>query len=1410
MPPSPVSPAVSTPPAASNGTAGNLSFASYGYQIDATVWLALELMLAKGQAQEIEIEPPSHEDVEASLTDSAKASLGVKTAAAGTRLIIQIKSRTTAPWTSKDIAEVLLGKQTIATAKGPAAITSKAKKRGPAPRVRPLAMLEVDPTAKYLFVTNEATESGLRAHENTDSDILSFPDPGDLPPHSKYGRAAPVREGLAKRIGICAEVKSEILETRIFKLLDKHGNVPPQKYAACFEAMQTAVRKRLAGEHGGRWTSADLMDIIIAHGGGRLAHRRHDQFVPPRTFPAIEQALDTSHVVIIVGASGTGKTLSADVLAGRLRSRSPAFLEVFPQNAGEARSALTQPGPLLLHLRDPWGDSSPSSEASRWTAELPKLFRMGDPAHIFLVTTRLDIFRQSQPSPALESYVVAIEASDYDDAQRARIYDNHAAELTGHAQVLASAHRDAFLRHRPRPYQIERFIAALPREREDSPRPLYQLIEETAIEAIAAVIRDQLLGWGDDGVACAAILWGLLAADSAFTMPELRTVLRILRAQHHLKPHVEGLVDFLEAGRNLRIKNETVRLAHPRVGQGLALALARNRPDTEAVLTALIDALVSIDAGAAEWASQKAIAVLRTVGSLHGVEIILSPQAQQLLDRALVARLTSTTGRGSLERAFSDLSHFATTDNIARRFATILLALPPRQKGAFPGQTWEPPVLTAEEEALYRAEPATPLLLSAFVRGVLPFTNGDYEEDFLEFARRFSDDLGPSFGEAAATLALLEAPGDNLSTIIAGAVAEGGPGYEAVIANFVAAEAEADQWLDTAQDDQRRAREHEIDAIQASHIIEEPSERYYNATQGLKITAHRRYHAEGWGWIAGHPHATAIVRALADDQRDRSATYTLGYLQTLLANADDQGLPAIWALIARHWQPELLADFEDALVRTNIDNDQWRKTLAAIGSDLDAAGSDILNSILRRLTPTRSLELVLDLERADADASARKLVARLPPVDSEIAQMLLDLGNGTELGAFMAQRATEVRARIAALCPQSRDSVASILICLAAFCEGSILETAARLLATGDEDEGGPALFALTIRDGPGERALIRHALTHERYPVRRMAMQHLVPIATDDDRVPLLAMASDRSADIRLAWAELMRVHRWPEAEPLLASLALDDRDFSLDGHHGIGQSWPRYAVARSAVRSLDAYALLADQSIDRLLEACKSEDPFVHCAALNSLSSRADSRIPAALRAGLAAPGLKDDPDYRVVAQAATWAYFDRALEGLPLDTEDIAALEDVGETGPAWLAGMALAALGVAPGAASDSYLARLAESGQVERADLLLLAALYAEHPIGAHPQSALITARIEAIRDTPTAPPDPVLMTWYAALTGSDVASQTAWLTAEVLQIPPSAEAQDPRSFRIPEVIPIMTMYSMTPYREEVRGPDEGY
>ena len=113
---------------------GNPGFSGYEYQIEVTVWVALDLMLAKGASEEIEIEPRSEEDLQAAVTDPAAASLGLVAHGGDLHLILQAKTRSGSPWPATAIADVLLGKDADGADQG-------------ARRNRPLAMLQADAQA---------------------------------------------------------------------------------------------------------------------------------------------------------------------------------------------------------------------------------------------------------------------------------------------------------------------------------------------------------------------------------------------------------------------------------------------------------------------------------------------------------------------------------------------------------------------------------------------------------------------------------------------------------------------------------------------------------------------------------------------------------------------------------------------------------------------------------------------------------------------------------------------------------------------------------------------------------------------------------------------------------------------------------------------------------------------------------------------------------------------------------------------------------------------------------------------------------------------------------------------------------------------------------------------------------------
>jgi hypothetical protein len=262
-------------------------------------------------------------------------------------------------------------------------------------------------------------------------------------------------------------------------------------------------------------------------------------------------------------------------------------------------------------------------------------------------------------------------------------------------------------------------------------------VTESQIEAISGVIADQIASWGADGVASSAIVWAILSARGAITRDMLPRLLRRLRtAEPTLRPDVDGLIDFLVAGRNLR-------------QDGTAAA--------------------------------------------HGRDF---------------------------ERTLGDLAHYGSLDHAPSRLARILVDGRPKTDEVFRGDGWRAPKIDAGEFAALQADARTPLIVDRFVREVLPFSDTHYDAEIAPLAGRLASDLTSAFADALDTISNLGSPSRNIAPIIAGACADNPPDFEDTIERVARLEAETGIWFEGFAAEQRRAEEHEVDAVHADHIID--------------------------------------------------------------------------------------------------------------------------------------------------------------------------------------------------------------------------------------------------------------------------------------------------------------------------------------------------------------------------------------------------------------------------------------------------------------------------------------------------------------------------------------------------------------------------------------------------------------
>lgn len=623
-------------------------------------------------------------------------------------------------------------------------------------------------------------------------------------------------------------------------------------------------------------------------------------------------------------------------------------------------------------------------------------------------------------------------------------------------------------------------------------------------------------------------------------------------------------------------------------------------------------------------------------------------------------------------------------------------------------------------------------------------------------------------------------------------------------------------------DDSYKAQEHAVDADAADLIIDEPEDHYFNARHGMKEVVRLRRVHEGVTWIAGNPHRRLLLYALGDLVAQARRAPPIAELTFLLTNAEGWVRDQAWRAAQQHWDDSLSGFLMDELARSDLRDTSRRHRLVAIAAAHGGRGDPIPDLVAAsRCVPfARRLELVYDLFATKLEddpegkegagtrrARADSLLQSFEEAERELALSLLDVLGGGEILAVANALSEPSRKLLETTLPSASIDLSGPLACLAAGVGLNIDKAAARLLATDDAVDGEAAIQAMLIANGAGLQMTLQQALTHKRYNVRRHVLRLLAADEPTVRRSALVRAAGDHSADVRVAFANLMEEYCWPEAIDALVQLLGDTRNFS--SRPGMGSSWSKFSVARAAARALGAYEELPILAVDALLEAAQADgtDPFVACAAMSALANQDDPRIVPALLVTLKAPGLDHSPSYRPRAQAAAWALCDRATTGgSEMLVPDIVR---IAEGDMPFVAGPLLIAIGVNLGPMREDLLKRLRASRQLDREALVRAAAIAGDAIAGLtlddREQILWRLARGETVDSL-----DPTDRTsavaWSQALnTDNGFQRFIAWIVEAVFKLPLNGEVGDIRAFHLPERVGVMTMRSLSPYREEDGG-----
>jgi hypothetical protein len=148
---------------------GTASARGFEYQIEASIWITLELLLRADRARAVEVEPVNSEDMQADLFGDAIEASVCAVSPNGYRALYQMKTRGTGPWTSSSLRGVIGD-----------GLPRAVDKRGQAPRPLALELLCNDKRNIYFFITDAAVDKSL--HKLSDRELTFEPSEVAVPP----------------------------------------------------------------------------------------------------------------------------------------------------------------------------------------------------------------------------------------------------------------------------------------------------------------------------------------------------------------------------------------------------------------------------------------------------------------------------------------------------------------------------------------------------------------------------------------------------------------------------------------------------------------------------------------------------------------------------------------------------------------------------------------------------------------------------------------------------------------------------------------------------------------------------------------------------------------------------------------------------------------------------------------------------------------------------------------------------------------------------------------------------------------------------------------------------------------------------------------------------------------------------
>ena len=1152
---------------------GAHSLAGYDYQVDVSIWLALDLMLGSGLTHMVELEPATEEDLEARLADDEPGRVATCVALDGYTLVVQAKLRGGDAWTVDGINRLL--------------------KHGSATRLSAARRLATS-AVRYLLVTSAALNGGTRRLRVKRAG--SWPKKNEMP--TSMAKTLPANA--PGRVAIIGNLDEDRLVEEIKRLLIERFGIPNSRWVECLRALREEARLRVRRVGEGRWRREELEHLVRSHDGYLASSPQLDAYVHPRNWQALKDAMGApKHAAIIVGQSGTGKTLATSKLYEELRREIPGLTRIPVHGPHQLRNDRTPP-PVLYDIEDPWGRYNFDPASRPWNEELAQWLGRARANSMIIATSRRDVAMASGGLKSVESWVVPLEAEHYGTPERKRLYRTRIDTLPRDVRLMATDAEQQVLDKLATPLEIEKFFDALrtmgrPQRNRDRVF-ITEAIDKAHEQSIELTVIQQIEE--RDDVRAAAVIWGFLKASDRLSLRALRNLeMDLAERLPAFERGVTPLVDFLVAARNLRSGGGEVTYYHPRVEAGVEGALKRNAVPVCLALRTLLDVLTDSDRPAEEWGAGIAARIIAAAKRLPDLTLVPRPRTAHKVDAWISDRLADPSSKFSEHMSLAAAAGSPSSN--AAEFARYLLHRPDQTFGGF--HLWVRPDHSDAWYDRLRADPAITAIAGRFVREMLPDDRDHYSVSLVDDLDRLAPGLTPVYLEAAAMIVSYGVVYS--SEVVAAGALRDLEGFEPIVDSAVKELTPTTEELAAARDTRLAITNEVYNDDYAEFLVD--NEDGYTADEFLRSYANRIREVKGWRSLAQHRHARRLLsywmRSLMNGAKTKrpSDDEIAGAFAAAFGSHDEDSL---WFVLMQHWD----AQYREKLVSRVREGSPLSDLRHAALACLVEQAPDLLVPIVDELRQTgkdeRIVELMIDLahlqNRRIGDGAKHEIAAvaamnRLEPTLRNLCEAARN--NRDDEPRPLSSAAATLLSQPARSSPIVRAFRIRRHLDLSGSARVDIDWTLAH---SDDRDacvEAIDAAIALGMEDAVAKA--LDHRFAHVVAKALAAVGEHVSPPLQAD----LLSLADAKGSPVRKALVRLLAAKPHPEHLPVLLRLA-QDRWASSSRHYGEDDIFP---IARSAVAEIANLAPRSPAILERLQEIAFETSDKVVCAGLFKIIS-------------------------------------------------------------------------------------------------------------------------------------------------------------------------------------------------------------